>query len=159
MRRLWRRGEAGDARAIALMFEHHPEAARPELFRGPADTWLWPWLGAADADAAAALLDEQYWTRGVSRADLRRAQLGATAWVGAVRHGYVCDVAVAPAYRRRGVGKALVKLLLDHARLRHVAAVRLATSDAAAFYAPFGFEPEDDAACGVPVTRLLLRRS
>jgi predicted FMN-binding regulatory protein PaiB/predicted N-acetyltransferase YhbS len=175
MQKLWRRGEAGDPRAIALMFEHHPETARPELFRGPSETWLWPWLGDADADAAAALLDEQYWTRGAARAELRRAQLGASVWVGAraasgelvataransdgVRHAYVSDVAVAPAYRGRGVGKALVRLLLDHPQLRHVAAVRLATSDAAAFYAPFGFAPEDDAAFGFPVTRLLLRR-
>lgn len=176
MRRLWARGADGDARAIALMFEYHPEAARPELFRGPAGTWLWPWLGDVDADAAVALLEEQYWTRGASPGELRRAQLGASVWVGAraasgelvataransdgARHAYVSDVAVAPAYRGRGLGKALVKLLLDHPKLRNVAAVRLATSDAAAFYAPFGFAPEDEASLGFPVTRLLLRRS
>ncbi len=175
MERLWKRGAAGDARAVALMFDHHPESARPELFRGPVDTWLWPWLGADDADHAARLLQDQYWTRGVPRSELVRALLGSSVWVGArdaegrlvataransdgARHAYVSDVAVAPAYRGRGLGRALVALLLDHPGLRAVAAVRLATSDAGAFYERFGFEREDEVALGFPVTRLLLRR-
>ncbi len=175
MQKLWQRGAPGDARAIALMFEHHPEAARPRAFRGPAGTWLYPWLDAADADAAASLLADQYWTRGVPRADLARAQLGSSVWIGArdsagtlvataransdgVRHGYVADVVVTPAYRGRGVGEALVKLLLDHPLLRHVAMVRLATSDASGFYQRFGFEPEEEVRFDFPLERLVLRR-
>ena len=173
---LWRRGQPGDARAVSLMFEHHPEAARPARFRGPADTWLWPTLGPRDVSDATDLLEGQYWTRGVTREVLSRALLGATAWVGArsatgkhvataransdgARHAYVADVAVAPDYRRQGLGEALVALLLDHPAVRGASFVRLATWDATQFYARFGFEPEEQAPSEYPVSRLVLRRA
>src|SRR5690606_21083587 len=73
--RLWRRGASGDPRAISLLLDHHPEGARPALLRGPADTWLWPWLGTSDASDAAALLENQYWTRNVPRETLSEALL------------------------------------------------------------------------------------
>jgi GNAT superfamily N-acetyltransferase/nitroimidazol reductase NimA-like FMN-containing flavoprotein (pyridoxamine 5'-phosphate oxidase superfamily) len=175
MDRLWQRGAAGDARAIALMFDHHPESARPPRFRGPAGTWLWPQLAPTDADAAAQLLEGQYWTRDVPSPQLREAQLGSTVWIGArdaegrlvataransdgARHGYVSDVAVAPPFRGQGLGRALMELLLDHPALRRVAQVRLATADAQPFYERLGFEPEERAAPPYPMSRLLLRR-
>src|SRR4029079_1687629 len=83
MDQLWQRGAPGDARAIALMFEYHAETARPERFRGPAGTWLWPTLAPADVEAAVDLLEGQYWTQGVARSVLAKAQLGASAWLGA----------------------------------------------------------------------------
>jgi ribosomal protein S18 acetylase RimI-like enzyme/nitroimidazol reductase NimA-like FMN-containing flavoprotein (pyridoxamine 5'-phosphate oxidase superfamily) len=173
---LWRRGKTGDPRTIALMFAHHPETSRPELFRGPAGTWLWPTLGPADVNAAVDLLDGQYWTEGASREELTNAQLGATAWLGArdangrlvataransdgARHAYIADVAVAPEYRGRGLGAALVKLLLDHPAVRGAGLVRLATKDAQPFYERFGFQPEEQIKFAFPVARLLLRRS
>jgi nitroimidazol reductase NimA-like FMN-containing flavoprotein (pyridoxamine 5'-phosphate oxidase superfamily)/GNAT superfamily N-acetyltransferase len=175
MEKLWERGAPGDARAIALMFEHHPESARPERFRGPDGTWLWPILQPADAAAAVDLLEGQYWTRGVPREVLVRAQLGASAWLGArdargrlvataransdgARHAYVADVAVAPDYRGRGVGAALVRLLLDHPMVRGAGLVRLGTADAQQFYERFGFVSEEQVAFPFPVARLLLRR-
>jgi GNAT superfamily N-acetyltransferase/nitroimidazol reductase NimA-like FMN-containing flavoprotein (pyridoxamine 5'-phosphate oxidase superfamily) len=175
MDQLWRRGASGDASAIALMFEYHPESSRPERFRGPAGTWLWPALAEADATAAAALLEGHYWTRGVSRARLMRAQLGASAWIGAkneagqlvataransdgARHAYVADVAVAPEYRGRGLGRALVSLLLDHPRVRGSTSVRLGTADAGPFYEQLGFQPEERVAFPFAYERLLLRR-
>jgi nitroimidazol reductase NimA-like FMN-containing flavoprotein (pyridoxamine 5'-phosphate oxidase superfamily)/GNAT superfamily N-acetyltransferase len=175
MQQLWKRGAPGDAGAIALMFEHHPESARPPLFRGPAGTWLWPELSPADADEAVTLLENQYWTRGVPRETLRRALLGSSVWLGArdaagrlvataransdgARHAYVADVAVAPELRGHGLGQRLVELLLDHPRLRGAALVRLATADAQAFYQRFGFEPEEQVQFPFPVSRLLLRR-
>lgn len=174
MERLWQRGAPGDAAAIALMFQHHPESSRPARFRGPAGAWLWPSLGAEDAAAAASLLEGQYWTRDCTRDSLIQAQLGARAWVGArdaegrlvataransdgARHAYVADVAVAPEYRRRGLGAALVRLLLDHPLVRGATFVRLATADAQTFYQRFGFDLEDGSAAAP--TRMVLRRA
>ncbi|RYZ07718.1 MAG: GNAT family N-acetyltransferase [Myxococcales bacterium] len=175
MTALWRRGAPGDARAISLMFQHHSEEARPSRFRGPGGTWLWPWLEASEGAQAAALLRDQYWTRGTSEALLIEAQLGSSVWVGArdeagrlvataransdgVRHAYVADVAVAAEHRDRGLGSALLQLLLDHPCLRRVTSVRLATADAQAFYERFGFVPERQVDLGFSVTNLLLRR-
>lgn len=176
MAQLWQRGGLEDPRIISLMFQHHPEVARPERFRGPADTWLWPTLAPSDVQDAVDLLENQYWTEGVSREVLARAQLGASAWIGArdaqgrvvataransdgARHAYVADVAIAPEYRGRGLGKAVVQLLLEHPRVRGAGLVRLATRDAQAFYERFGFEPEQDVQFAFPMARLLLRRS
>jgi ribosomal protein S18 acetylase RimI-like enzyme/nitroimidazol reductase NimA-like FMN-containing flavoprotein (pyridoxamine 5'-phosphate oxidase superfamily) len=175
MDQLWQRGRVGDAEAIALMFEHHPETSRPARFVGPAGTWLWPTLSPGDASAAVDLLENQYWTRDVAREQLMKAQLGASAWLGArdasgrlvataransdgARHAYVADVAVAPDYRGRGVGAALMRLVLDHPAVRGAALVRLATADAQPFYERFGFHPEREGEFGFPITRLLLRR-
>lgn len=176
MSALWRRGAPGDARAISLMFQHHPEAARPSRFRGPGGTWLWPWLPPHDAPHAASLLQGQYWTRGMSEEILIEAQLGSNVWVGArdergrlvatarantdgVRHAYVADVAVAAEHRGRGLGATLFQLLLDHPALRRVPSVRLDTADAQRFYERFGFVPEHQVDVGFPVTSLLLRRT
>lgn len=175
MEQLWRRGAPGDARAVALMFEYHPESARPARFRGPLDSWLWPELAAEDVAEATRLLQDQYWARGVAPEAFARAQLGSVAWLGArdpsghlvataransdgVLHAYLADVVVAPEWRGRGLGKKLVELLLDHPRVRDARYVRLATADAQSFYAPFGFEPEEQIQFEFPVKRLLLRR-
>jgi ribosomal protein S18 acetylase RimI-like enzyme/predicted FMN-binding regulatory protein PaiB len=175
MDRLWQRGKPGDPSTVALMFEHHPESSRPARFSGPAGTWLWPTLGPRDAQAAVDLLEGQYWTRGVSREVLAQAQLGASAWLGArdasgrlvataransdgARHAYVADVAVAPEYRGKGLGNAVVRLLLDHPAVRGAGLVRLATQDAQAFYERFGFQPEEQVQFAFPMARLLLRR-
>lgn len=175
MDQLWQRGAPGDPRTIALMFQHHPETSRPQRFQGPAGTWLWPTLAPADVQDAVDLLENQYWTEGVSREVLAKAQLGASVWLGArdaqgrlvataransdgARHAYVADVAIAPEYRGRGLGQAVVKLLLQHPGVRHADYVRLGTRDAQPFYERFGFEPEEQVQLAFPVSRLLLRR-
>lgn len=175
LQRLWQRGQAGDTRAIALMFAHHPRDVRPALFRGPAGTWLEPELGPSDVEGALDLLENQYWTRGATRQVLAKAQLGASAWLGArddagrliataransdgARHAYVADVAVAPDYRGRGLGEAVLRLLLDHPAVRGAASVRLATADAQPFYERFGFQPEEQVQFPFPMARLLLQR-
>ena len=175
MQQLWQRGARGDAQAIALMFQYHPETSRPARFRGPAGCALWPALSPIDVGAAVDLLEGQYWTRGATREELAKAQLGASAWVGArdergrlvataransdgARHAYVADVAVAPEYRGRGLGDAVVRLLLDHPAVRGAGLVRLATADAQPFYERFGFKPEEQIQFAFPMARLLLRR-
>lgn len=57
---------------------------------------------------------------------------------------YLADVIVWPGYRGRGIGKNLVKALLEHHELRQVDHWCLTTTDAQPFYAQFGFKPAAD---------------
>ncbi len=84
-----------------------------------------------------------------------------TAWVGAEADGRlvacaralsdgvswagIYDVCVAPAWRRRGVGEAVVRLLLDHPAVRRARRAWLRTRDAQAFYRRFGFVRREEA--------------
>lgn len=153
---LWRRGEPGDARALELVRAANPAAPTPAFLAAPAGVTLHPWLPAEAADAVAALLDGTYWNTGFTRAQLAAAQRGSTAWIGArdatgavvgsaraisdgAKRGWIYDVIVAPAWRGRGVGQALVRLLLDHPAVRATATVMLGTRDAQPLYARFGF--------------------
>jgi GNAT superfamily N-acetyltransferase len=59
---------------------------------------------------------------------------------GAERRGYVTAVFVAPAHRRRGVARALVREAIDHARRERLRRVLLRTSEAArGLYTSEGF--------------------
>ena len=53
---------------------------------------------------------------------------------------YLSDVFVVPDYRGQGVGKALVRAILDHQDLQGVSVFLLRTRDAHGLYEPFGFE-------------------
>lgn len=153
---LWQRGDAGDPRAIELLRAANPDTPTPPFLVAPDGVTLHPWLPADAADAVAALLDGSYWNVGLSPAQLAAAQRGSTAWIGArdrdgaiigsaraisdgVKRGWIYDVIVAPAWRGRGVGQALVRLMLDHPALRTTANVLLGTRDAQSLYAKFGF--------------------
>ncbi|MBM3266230.1 MAG: GNAT family N-acetyltransferase [Candidatus Sericytochromatia bacterium] len=153
---LWHRGDPGDTRAIELVREANPLARTPEFLSAPAGTKLHCWLDPALAAAAADLLAGTYWNTGVSREELLAAHLGASAWVGAhdasgalvasaravsdsAKCAWVYDVVVAEGWRGRGLGKALVRLLLAHPALRAVRATYLGTRDAEGLYARFGF--------------------
>ena len=69
---------------------------------------------------------------------MRRAW--ATASADGVKTAYVADVAVAPEWRGRGLGKALVTRLLDHPAVRRVQRIDLMTRDAGPYYAGLGFQ-------------------
>ncbi len=114
---------------------------------------------AEDARAVAALLEGQYWTLDFSPAVLARAHLGSQAWVIArdrehavvgsaravsdgARFGWIMDVIVAPEQRGRGIGQALLRLLLAQPVLREVAYIGLRTRDAHPLYQKFGFVSE-----------------
>lgn len=111
------------------------------------------------AAAAAFLTTEAYWGRWRTEHDIRR-QI-ATAWrvigaydaagamVGLARaisdggSAYLADVYVLPAHRGRGLGKAVVAMMVEEgpgAGLRWM----LHTSDAYGLYRQFGFEPPPD---------------
>ncbi len=153
---LWKRGLPGDPAAIETLRRANPGIPTPEFLRGPAR--LCCALGQGDLVGALDLLVGQYWNLEITRDALARAQLGASAWVGAHdEHGrliataraiadggkfaYLADIAVEPSWRGRGLGAAVVRLLLDHPQVRDARAVRLRTRDMQGFYARLGFGP------------------
>jgi len=91
----------------------------------------------------------------VTVAELAEAHRGSGAWVGAraesgliataraisdgAKHAWIYDVDVRADMRGKGVGKLLMRLLLDHPRVRRARKVHLQTRDAMEFYEPFGF--------------------
>ena len=153
---LWRRGLPGDPAAIEAVRRGNPAIPTPAFLHGPARMCCA--LGPDDLEGALALLQDQYWTAGIPREDLARAQLGASAWVGAhdehgklvataravadgARLAYLLDVVVDPTWRGRGLGRAVTRLLLDHPQVRDTRVIRLRTRDMQRFYARLGFEP------------------
>lgn len=100
-----------------------------------------------------------YWSPGVSREVVERSlaqswvvgaydergQLGLARLVGdRTTFAWLCDVFVAEAARGRGVGRALVEAAVDQAAVWGVRRLMLATKDAHALYASYGFTPLPD---------------
>jgi GNAT superfamily N-acetyltransferase len=54
---------------------------------------------------------------------------------------YLMDVFVVPGFRGRGIGKALMRSVLEHPDLENLRVFLLATRDAHTLYAQFGFRP------------------
>jgi nitroimidazol reductase NimA-like FMN-containing flavoprotein (pyridoxamine 5'-phosphate oxidase superfamily)/ribosomal protein S18 acetylase RimI-like enzyme len=153
---LWRRGLPGDARAAERVRAANPAAPDPAFLAAPPGLRLALALDERDLAAAVELVAGLYWNTDVERAVIASSHLAATAWVGArdaqgrlcataraVSDGAKCawiyDVAVAPPLRGRGLGRALMALLLDHPQVRGALRVRLTTRDAMAFYERLGF--------------------
>ena len=160
LEQLWQRGSLADPQAIdkvaARLRGDEGLAALPDFLRGPDDTQLCCALGEADVNAAVALLRDAYWNSWPTDDELRRSHLGSAAWVGARdTHGQlvataralsdggkfalIYDVMVAAPYRGRGLGDALLRLLLQHPRVRDCARIWLRTRDAMDFYRRYGF--------------------
>jgi N-acetylglutamate synthase-like GNAT family acetyltransferase len=152
---LFRRGAPGDLRALELVRRANPGAA-PGFLQGPPGARLCCAPSAEDAPAAAELLRDAYWNGGVSREALVRAHLGSAAWVAAhdeagrliasaraisdgSKWAWIYDVVVAPTWKGRGLGQALLRLLLGHPAVRDARQVKLGTRDAQAFYRKLGF--------------------
>jgi nitroimidazol reductase NimA-like FMN-containing flavoprotein (pyridoxamine 5'-phosphate oxidase superfamily)/predicted N-acetyltransferase YhbS len=173
--RLWARGAPTDARAIQRLFAANPDLQRPARFIALGDVLLEPALDESAVEAAVELLAEEYWNLGQPRERLRRAHLASTAWVGArtstgelvataratsdgAKQALLLDVAVQRSFRGRGLGRALVELLLDHPALRGVYLVRLGTADAQEFYRRFGFVESSRVDLGFTATAMTLVR-
>jgi GNAT superfamily N-acetyltransferase/nitroimidazol reductase NimA-like FMN-containing flavoprotein (pyridoxamine 5'-phosphate oxidase superfamily) len=144
--------------SIEAILDARPELAVPEFLRGPSGARLCCRPRDSEVDDAVALVAGEYWNTASSSETLRRAHLHASVWVGArdasgrliatarastdaAKHAWIYDVAVEASWRGRGVGAALLQLMLDHPLLRDVAFVQLQTRDAERFYARFGFVP------------------
>jgi nitroimidazol reductase NimA-like FMN-containing flavoprotein (pyridoxamine 5'-phosphate oxidase superfamily)/GNAT superfamily N-acetyltransferase len=156
LERLWERGEPGDLRAIDLVRKANPSIVAPPFLASPVGTILFCAPGAGELDEAVDLLRLAYWNEGLDRATIGGAQTGSTVWVAArdstgalvataralsdgTKYAYVYDVMVAPVWRGRGLGASLLRLLLDHPRLRRVPKTWLRTRDAMEFYRRLGF--------------------
>lgn len=153
---LWQRGLVGDAAAIEALRRGHPQLPAPAFLRAPEGARLCCAMGPEQLDGALALLVEQYWNLDIPRATVARGHLNASAWVGAHaqdgqliataravsdggRFAYVLDVAVAQGWQGRGLGTAVMQLLLDHPVVRGARVIRLRTRDRPGFYARLGF--------------------
>lgn len=153
---LWARGLEGDPLAIDLIRAANPGHLVPDFLQSPVGTRLLCAMGEEEVEAAAELLSLAYWNTDRTKEQLARAQLGSPAWVGAKdeqgcliataraisdgsKYAWVYDVMVAPDWQGKGLGKTLMRLLLDHPRVRDSSAVFLSTRDAQGLYAKFGF--------------------
>jgi GNAT superfamily N-acetyltransferase/nitroimidazol reductase NimA-like FMN-containing flavoprotein (pyridoxamine 5'-phosphate oxidase superfamily) len=158
LERLWARGAPGDVRALELIRQANPDTPVPTFLRAPPGLTLRGWLPAHRAEDAVALVLDEYWNDGFTREELARAHRGASAWVGATddagaliataraisdgaKNAWIYDVCVRHDWRGRGVGKSLMRLLLDHPAVRGVRVLRLGTRDAMSLYRPLGFVP------------------
>jgi nitroimidazol reductase NimA-like FMN-containing flavoprotein (pyridoxamine 5'-phosphate oxidase superfamily)/GNAT superfamily N-acetyltransferase len=159
LERLWERGLPGDPAAIELIRAANPKTPGP-AFRAASprasEATLVCAPGALDADDAAELVVDAYWNTEMTRDAIVRAHLGSSAWVAArapngrlcataraigdgAKRAWIYDVMVAPAWRGRGLGDGLLRLLLDHPAVRHTRRVYLTTRDAQGFYSRLGF--------------------
>jgi ribosomal protein S18 acetylase RimI-like enzyme/nitroimidazol reductase NimA-like FMN-containing flavoprotein (pyridoxamine 5'-phosphate oxidase superfamily) len=171
---LWERGAPGDPAAIELIRRAAPDTPLPQFLEGPPGFELSCALEARDAAQAVELLTGQYWTEGLDRATLSRALLASDAWIGArdqdgalvgtaravsdvSRRGFVYDVVVAPAARGRGIGIAMMRLLLAHPTLRACREIRLGTRDAMGLYAKLGFVTRGEAPQRGPAATEMVR--
>lgn len=169
---LWRRGAPGDARAVDLVRAANPLAPLPGFLAAPPGVSLRVALDATFLEEACDLLGAVYWNRDVPRATIARAHRGSSAWVGALdeqgalvataraladgaKWGTLYDVLVREDWRGRGVGSALVRLLLDHPAVRGCTKLTLRTRDAQELYARFGFA----ARASSPYVEMVLSRT
>lgn len=121
-----------------------------------------------DLDVVHAFLSDAYWSRGVPREVVERAVAGSLvvgcyaadgSQVGFARavtdratFAWLADVFVLPEHRGRGLGRRLVRHLLDRPDLAGLRRWMLATADAHGVYAELGFTPVEDS------SRLMHRR-
>jgi GNAT superfamily N-acetyltransferase len=137
------------------------------------DVTLREGFDAMDFGLVHAWLTATYWTPGIARERVERAARHSAIVLGAfadgqqvgyaravsdlTRFAYLCDVVVAESHRGQGVGRMMVRHLLDHPDLAAVSTWTLATRDAHGVYAALGFLRVTD-----PVSRpedwMVLRR-
>ena len=67
-------------------------------------------------------------------------------------YAYLCDVIVDEKYRGQGIGKELVRTILEHPELEDVKSLWLQTSDAHKLYEKYGFEGVND------TSKLMIKR-
>lgn len=157
MEGLWQRGKPGDVTTIVRMREVGSDEAPPAFLSAPPGYRLDPAGRDEDLPRLASKLAKAYWNQGVFSPEvIADAHRDAAAWVVARDHlgqvvgsaralsdrhktAWVSDVWVAPEHRGRGLGKAIVRLTLDHPAVRNVRQVHLMTRDAQTLYAPLGF--------------------
>lgn len=109
-----------------------------------------------DIDAIHAFLSESYWSTGIPRAVVERAIANSLCFgvfhegqqVGLARvitdkatFAYLSDVYILPKHRGKGLSQRLMEQVIQHSDLQGLRRMLLATRDAHALYAKFGFKP------------------
>ncbi len=112
-----------------------------------------------DFDAVCDFLTRAYWARGRPREATERAYAHSLVFglydgsrqVGVARvlsdfaiFAYLMDVFIHEDYRGRGLGKWLLETIIEYPDLKNVRRWMLATLDAHALYARFGFHPVEN---------------
>lgn len=111
----------------------------------------------ADIDLLHAMLRETYWSPGIPRETVARAAAHSLCAIARDEAGtligfaraatdravfaWVCDVIIAPAHRGNGLGRGLVRALMEHPDMATVRRWMLGTADAHGVYAGLGFGP------------------
>ena len=115
-------------------------------------------LERVDFAAVTAWLAQSYWSPGIGREEVERGARHSSLVVGAyaedgsqvgyariasdrTRVGFVMDVIVEPAHRKRGIGRAMVRFCMEHPEHVPVYIWLLGTDDAHGVYEKLGFGP------------------
>ena len=161
LEKLWERGADPDARAIELIRAANPDTPTPSFLRTTLPVTLHCALDAGDVDAAVALLAPEYWNDVHPKERIAGAIAGSPVFVGARvdgklvacaraisdghKYAWVYDVVVAPEWRGCGLGQRVMRLCLEHPRVRGAWHVLLQTRDAQPLYRKLGFIEEAEA--------------
>lgn len=111
-----------------------------------------------DFDKVTDMLGNTYWSKGISKQEVMKGARNSALVVGVftedhrqigysrvisdkTRFAYVLDVIVDEAYRKQGVGQAMVNFILTHPELDDVYQWLLITKDAHGVYQKVGFGP------------------
>jgi len=109
-----------------------------------------------DIDAIHGFLSQAYWSPGIPRALVERAMANSLCFgvfhqgqqVGFARvvtdkatFAYLADVYILPEHRGKGLSQRLMERVIQHPDLQGLRRFLLATRDAHALYAKFGFKP------------------
>jgi len=154
---LWNRGGPGDTLTIDRLREVNLAMPTPDFLRTAKGTTLVCAPDEADLAGVVELLSPQYWNTAASEQEIRTAHRTSAAWVVArddrgkliataravsdgAKLAWIADVAVDSLWQGKGVGRAVMRLLLEHPAVRDARHARLATRDAQTFYERFGFE-------------------
>ena len=112
-----------------------------------------------DLDTICEFLKRSYWANTRPRERTERAlqnslvfgMYDGTKQIGLARvisdytiFAYLCDVFIDEGYRAHGLGKWLMKTIMEHPELRDVRRWLLVTNDAHGLYKQFGFSTMDD---------------
>jgi nitroimidazol reductase NimA-like FMN-containing flavoprotein (pyridoxamine 5'-phosphate oxidase superfamily)/ribosomal protein S18 acetylase RimI-like enzyme len=153
---LWQRGEPGDLEAVDKIALARPEESLSRL-AGPAGSQLRCQFGERQITQVVDLLRGSYWNLNAGDHQIATAHRNSSAWVGALgeddlvlgsgraladgaKFAWILDVMVITQKQAQGIGTALMRMLLDHPKVRDCRSVGLVTRDAQDFYSKFGFE-------------------
>lgn len=111
-----------------------------------------------DFDKVTEMLQEAFWSIGINKQEVIRGAQNSALVVGAfksdneqigysrvisdkTRFAYILDVFVSTAYRKQGIGQAMIRHILNHQELKDVYHWLLVTKDAHGVYQKVGFNP------------------